>query len=111
LKSLPIAQVKIDRSFVGNILSDTESRAIVDAIVRLSHSLGKSVVAEGVEDQEQLAAISELGCDVAQGFLFSKPVHFNDVAPFLLRYSVQSIASASAGRTVRKVKRARASSH
>jgi diguanylate cyclase (GGDEF)-like protein len=107
LKSLPIAQVKIDRSFVGNILSDPESRAIVDAIVRLSHSLGKSVVAEGVEDQAQLAAISELGCDVAQGFLFSRPIHFDDVAPFLLRYSVRSIARPRTELGTRKVKSAR----
>ena len=90
LKSLPIAQVKIDHSFVANILTDSESRAIVEAIVRLSHSLGKTVVAEGVEDQTQLAAIAQLGCDIAQGFLFSKPIPFEDVPAFLLRHSVRS---------------------
>jgi EAL domain-containing protein (putative c-di-GMP-specific phosphodiesterase class I) len=51
LKSLPIAQVKIDRSFVANILADPECRSIVGAIVDLSHNLGKSVVAEGVENE------------------------------------------------------------
>ena len=91
LKSLPIAQVKIDQSFVGNILTDTESRSIVDAIVRLSHSLGKSVVAEGVEDEAQLTAVGELGCDIAQGFLFSEPICFDDVAPFVLRRAVRSL--------------------
>jgi EAL domain-containing protein (putative c-di-GMP-specific phosphodiesterase class I) len=85
LKSLPISRVKIDRSFVGNIVADAESLAIVDAIVRLSHSLGKTVVAEGVEDEAQFAAIRALQCDIAQGFLFSRPVPAEDVAALLLR--------------------------
>jgi diguanylate cyclase (GGDEF)-like protein len=85
LKSLPITRVKIDRSFVGNIVSDPESRSIVDAIVRLSHSLGKSVVVEGVEDEAQLAATRELKCDIAQGYLFSRPVPAHEVATLLLR--------------------------
>ena len=91
LKSLPIAQVKIDQSFVRNILTDTESRSIVSAIVSLSHSLGKSVVAEGVEDEDQLAAVGELGCDIAQGFLFAEPICFDDVAPFVLRSAVRTL--------------------
>jgi len=89
LKSLPISCVKIDRSFVANIMADAQSRSIVDAVSRLSHSLGKSVVAEGVEDAQQLAAVSELGCDVAQGYLFSKPMPAEEVTGFLLRYAAQ----------------------
>ncbi len=89
LKSLPISCVKIDRSFVANIMTDAQSRSIVDAVSRLSHSLGKSVVAEGVEDAQQLAAVSELGCDVAQGYLFSKPMPAEEVTGFLLRYVAQ----------------------
>ena len=89
LKSLPISCVKIDRSFVANIMADAQSRSIVDAVSRLSHSLGKSVVAEGVEDAQQLAAVRELGCDVAQGYLFSKPIPAEDVPTFLLRHAVQ----------------------
>jgi diguanylate cyclase (GGDEF)-like protein len=85
LKSLPISRVKIDRSFVGNIVADAESRSIVDAIVRLSHSMGKTVVAEGVEDEAQLSAIRWLKCDIAQGYLFSRPIPAQDVATFLLR--------------------------
>jgi len=88
LNSLPVSQVKVDRSFVGSILTDAGSWAIVDAIVRLAHGLGKIVVAEGVENEEQLAAIDRIGCDIAQGFLFSKPVHFDEVALFLLQHSV-----------------------
>jgi diguanylate cyclase (GGDEF)-like protein len=89
LKSLPISCVKIDRSFVANIMADAQSRSIVDAVSRLSHSLGKSVVAEGVEDAQQLAAVRELGCDVAQGYLFSKPMPAEDVPTFLLRHAAQ----------------------
>jgi diguanylate cyclase (GGDEF)-like protein len=89
LKSLPISCVKIDRSFVANIMADAQSRSIVDAVSRLSHSLGKSVVAEGVEDAQQLAAVRELGCDVAQGYLFSKPMPAEDVPIFLLRHAAQ----------------------
>ncbi|PWT88368.1 MAG: hypothetical protein C5B56_08845 [Proteobacteria bacterium] len=89
LKSLPISRVKIDRSFVSNIMADSESRSIVDAISRLSHNLGKSVVAEGVEDEHQLLAVRDLGCDVAQGYLFSKPMPAEDVPAFLLRHAAQ----------------------
>lgn len=92
LKSLPIAQIKIDRSFVGHIVTDPESRSIVDAIVRLSHSLGKSVVAEGVDDEAQLIALSELECDIAQGFLFSEPIRFEEVEAFLLGHTAQRLA-------------------
>jgi diguanylate cyclase (GGDEF)-like protein len=91
LKSLPISCVKIDRSFVANIMADAQSRSIVDAVSRLSHSLGKSVVAEGVEDPQQLAAVRELGCDVAQGYLFSKPMSAEDVPTFLLRHAAQRL--------------------
>jgi diguanylate cyclase (GGDEF)-like protein len=92
LKSLPIARVKIDRSFIGNICADAESRSIVDAIVRLSHSLGKTVVVEGVEDEAQLTAVRELDGDIAQGFLFSRPVPAEEVAALLLRHTAQRLA-------------------
>src|SRR5262245_19862050 len=89
LKSLPISCVNIDRSFVANIMADAQSRSNVDAVSRLSHSLGKSVVAEGVEDTQQLAAVRELGCDLAQGYLFSKPMSAEDVPIFVLHHTAQ----------------------
>ena len=95
LKSLPISRVKIDRSFVANIVADSESRSIVDAIVRLSHSLGKSVVAEGVENDDQLAAVRVFGCDIAQGYLFSRPMPAGEVSTFLLRYTAQRLVRCS----------------
>jgi diguanylate cyclase (GGDEF)-like protein/PAS domain S-box-containing protein len=86
LKSLPITQVKIDRSFIDNIVTDQESRAIVGAIVQLSHSLGKKVIAEGVEDAAQFRHILEFGCDAAQGFGISRPLRADGVGPFLLHH-------------------------
>jgi EAL domain-containing protein (putative c-di-GMP-specific phosphodiesterase class I) len=91
LTSLPIARVKIAPSFVGKIGSDSKTTPIIEAIVRLSHGLGKSVVVEGIEEQAQLAVIRDLKCDVAQGFLFSRPISPDQVPAFLLRYSVQSL--------------------
>jgi diguanylate cyclase (GGDEF)-like protein/PAS domain S-box-containing protein len=85
LKSLPVSRVKIDDSFIRHVVTDPQSRSIVDAIVRLSHSLGKPVVAEGVEDAEQLERIRELRCESAQGFLFARPLRAEEVPPFLLR--------------------------
>ena len=74
LKSFPIDELKIDRSFVIDLPGRQADAAIVQAIVGLGHSLGMSVIAEGVETREQLDCLRELGCDQYQGFLYSRPV-------------------------------------
>ena len=74
LQRLALDFVKIDRSFVTPLGDNTQTRAIVGAIIDLAHALGLSVVAEGVETEEQMAILRELGCDVAQGFLIGKPM-------------------------------------
>jgi diguanylate cyclase (GGDEF)-like protein/PAS domain S-box-containing protein len=74
LKHLPIDQLKIDRSFVGNMVHDESDLTIVRSTIDLSHNLGLVVVAEGVEDPETLQLLAELGCDRAQGFVLSRPV-------------------------------------
>jgi EAL domain-containing protein (putative c-di-GMP-specific phosphodiesterase class I) len=73
LRRLPAATIKIDRSFVRGIGSDPDDEAVVRAIVTLGQSLGKRVVAEGVESEAQLAFLRRLGCDAAQGFLLARP--------------------------------------
>jgi len=73
LKRLPFYALKVDRTFVKDIPDDKDDVAIVKAIVTLAKSLDKKVVAEGVEDEKQLAFLKELGCDYAQGYLFSPP--------------------------------------
>lgn len=73
LQSLPVHIVKIDRSFVAPILEDARSRAVVRAVVSLCNDLGLDTVAEGVEEPAQAAALAEMGCAHAQGFLFGRP--------------------------------------
>ena len=74
LKSLPVAEVKIDRSFVGRMCADTTDAAIVHATIQLAHKLGIRVVAEGVEDEETWQALSAVGCELIQGYALSRPV-------------------------------------
>lgn len=73
LKRFPVDYLKIDRSFVQRIADDVEDRGIVSATIALAHTLSLEAVAEGVETQEQLAELGKLGCDLAQGYYFSKP--------------------------------------
>ena len=74
LKRFPINTIKIDRSFVGDITSDTNAEAIVKAIIAMAHSLKMKVVAEGVETRDQLAFLQSQHCDEMQGYLCSPPV-------------------------------------
>ncbi|HEY1392507.1 MAG TPA: EAL domain-containing protein, partial [Methylibium sp.] len=72
LTSLPISELKIDRSFVRDLGVTLQSSAVVTAIIALSRSLGLRVVAEGVESMRQMEVLHRLGCSVMQGFLFSR---------------------------------------
>ncbi|MBL7255666.1 putative bifunctional diguanylate cyclase/phosphodiesterase [Paractinoplanes lichenicola] len=74
LKVLPIAELKIDRSFVLDIAENNSSRALVASTVELGHRLGLTVVAEGVEDEAAAEALREIGCDTAQGYHFARPL-------------------------------------
>ena len=74
LTTLPISELKIDRSFVRDLGVTPQSSAIVTAIIALSRSLGLRVIAEGVEDLRQMQVLNQLGCHIMQGFLFSKPL-------------------------------------
>ena len=83
LRRFPVDVLKVDRSFVDGLGTDPSDSAIVAAIVTLAHTLGLKAVAEGVETAEQLAELRALGCDHAQGFLFSRPVPGDELAELL----------------------------
>jgi diguanylate cyclase (GGDEF)-like protein/PAS domain S-box-containing protein len=78
LKRLPLDQVKIDRSFVSDILGDASSAAIAQSIISLSRAMGLPVIAEGVENEEQRTILADLGCHSFQGFLCSRPVPLDE---------------------------------
>ncbi len=74
LRRFPIDKLKIDRSFINNLMTSADDASIVRAIISLAHGLRLKVVAEGVETAEQVACLQKLGCDQFQGFYFSRPV-------------------------------------
>jgi len=94
LKRLPINTLKIDRSFVNDVVNDPDDAAIVSAINALAHSLHMSVVAEGVETLAQLNFLKALGCEQIQGYYFSKPLPFLEVIPYVESFQ-RSVAQGS----------------
>jgi EAL domain-containing protein (putative c-di-GMP-specific phosphodiesterase class I) len=85
LRRFPVDEVKIDRTFVERLGSDSEDAAIVSAVVSLGHALGVTVTGEGVETAAQLDTLRALGVDAAQGFLFAPPQPAADLTPRLVR--------------------------
>jgi EAL domain-containing protein (putative c-di-GMP-specific phosphodiesterase class I) len=83
VKRLPIDVIKIDRSFVSNMVADAGDAAIVRSTIELAHHLGLTVVAEGVETEDVAKRAGEFGCDLVQGFLFSHPVPADELTAWL----------------------------
>jgi len=84
LKHFPIDTVKIDKEFLSEVTSDDTAAAIVSYVINLAHTLQLKVVAEGVETEEQYTFLRHYGCDLLQGYLFSRPLPASGVLPFLL---------------------------
>jgi EAL domain-containing protein (putative c-di-GMP-specific phosphodiesterase class I) len=83
LRELPVSEIKIDRSFVMRMAIDASDEAVVHSTIDLGRNLGLKVVAEGVESEEIWEQLTELGCDIAQGFFLSRPVPGDDLAAWL----------------------------
>jgi diguanylate cyclase (GGDEF)-like protein len=83
LRRLPVHEVKIDRTFVRNLADSSADLAIVRAVISLGHDLGLTVVAEGVEDERTWRLLGELGCDLLQGYLLSRPMPADDMTRWL----------------------------
>jgi EAL domain-containing protein (putative c-di-GMP-specific phosphodiesterase class I) len=74
VKGLPVTELKIDRAFIKDMIKHNKDGAIVRSTITLAHNLGLNVVAEGVENEEELKLLQQLGCDQVQGYLFSIPL-------------------------------------
>ena len=105
LKNLTVSQIKIDRAFVRNLMTESGDRAIVRSIIALGRSLGLQVVAEGVETVEQLHVLREFGCDLLQGFLYARPLDVDAVPAFLAGLAAGKAWNQQAGERGRVVVR------
>jgi diguanylate cyclase (GGDEF)-like protein len=94
LRNFPFDRIKIDRSFVRDIQTHTATRAIVQAVVALGAGLGMAITVEGVETEEQLQAVQQLGCTEIQGYLFSRPVPAAELPGLIGRLSGSAAALA-----------------
>ena len=79
LKKVPAAEIKIDQSFIKSLRDHRSDRVMVQSTIGLAHSLGRLVVAEGVEDRETLDLLTTMGCDIAQGFIIGRPASLRSI--------------------------------
>jgi EAL domain-containing protein (putative c-di-GMP-specific phosphodiesterase class I) len=83
LRDMPAEVLKIDRSFVDGLVSEAGDMAVVSSILSLAYAMGKHTIAEGVETRAQAAILLRMGCEVAQGYFFSRPVSADQIVPML----------------------------
>ncbi len=89
LVRFPLDILKIDRSFIQQIVSLDDKQAVVDAIIQMSHRLKMKVVAEGVETEQQVKVLKNMGCDIVQGYYYSKPLPMDELIDFLHLWEVE----------------------
>jgi diguanylate cyclase len=112
LKRIPAKELKIDKSFVDSLGESRQDVLLIRSTIELAHNLGMTVVAEGIEDQETLATLGLMGCDVIQGYFISKPIPLSDLIEFLNQWNgapalpsssetdaAQDVPTVSAGQT------------
>jgi diguanylate cyclase len=93
LRKLPLHKIKIDRSFVKDVLERSDCEAITRGVIRMAADLGISCVGEGVEDARQLSWLRRNGCSEAQGFLISRPLSAPDLNNFIASWDPQHVAA------------------
>lgn len=91
LKNIPSELIKIDRKFIEHVIDEPVDARIFQSIIELAHTLGMKVAAEGVETQEQLTYLLDNNCDIAQGFLYSRPVPASDFISWLVAYQESNV--------------------
>lgn len=91
LKMLPLDQLKIDQSFVRDIISETNNAMIVETIIAMSNHFGLNVIAEGVENKEQMDFLLEKGCQQFQGYYFGKPMNVEDFSDYMRQQPVSKV--------------------
>jgi diguanylate cyclase (GGDEF)-like protein/PAS domain S-box-containing protein len=92
LADLPVSVVKIDKSFIDRVTPDAEGSAMVRGVIDISRALGFTCIAEGVETDNQLVVLDQLGCDSVQGYLFARPASVDDIAGTLSRLRLGRVA-------------------
>ncbi|WP_286234223.1 putative bifunctional diguanylate cyclase/phosphodiesterase [Thalassotalea sediminis] len=90
IRRIPLDYIKIDKSFISDISENPDDKVLVSTIIAMSKSLGKEVVAEGVETIEQVRWLEEMGCDYIQGFYFSKPLTFDNIPAFIDNFNYEA---------------------
>jgi len=91
LKYLDVSKLKIDKKFIDDLATDKKDRAIAKSIVDLSKGLGLKVIAEGVETKEQYEVLKKFGCQIIQGYYFSRPIPKDDAEALLLKKSQETV--------------------
>lgn len=92
LKSLPVREIKIDQSFVRDMARDESDLMIVRSTIQLGHSLGRELVAEGVEGEDAFKILSRMGCDLGQGYLWSAPLPADEFSRWVAHFQVRSVS-------------------
>ncbi len=92
LRKYPFGSLKIDQELIRNMTEDNDDKTLVKTTIDFAHNLGMEVVAEGVELEEHAAKLIEMGCDTVQGYLFSKPLPFDQLVSYLKNNKTQRSA-------------------
>jgi len=93
LKRLPISKLKIDQSFIHDLMHNEDDSIIVNAVIALAHNLGFRVIAEGVEELDQLEYLRKHGCDVVQGYIYTRPLPANEFYQWSVKYESDFIGT------------------